>query len=141
MRLQVLRDPLAECQRRRTTAGKQPSQPVLKRPLRLSPATEPAHLQPRRTAARDAIPVGPQRFPVRGPRLQLEHLTLLNHRRTFSIDNRIEESHPRSDDDDHPFRREVVEGRSQVHGGGGIWTHFPDRVIYRFSEARVLESA
>jgi hypothetical protein len=38
---------------------------------------------------------------VRAGRLQLEHLTLLDHRVTSSIDNEIEESHP-SRDDDHP---------------------------------------
>jgi hypothetical protein len=42
--------------------------------------------------ARDAIPIGPQRLPVRARRLQLEHLTLLDHRRTSPIDNEI--SHP-----------------------------------------------
>src|SRR5215218_5203753 len=99
MRVQVLLDPLAERQCRRTAAGEEPGQLVLKRPLRLSLAAEPAHLQPRRTAARNAIPVGPQRLPVRAPRLQLEHLTLLDHLGTSSIDNEIEESHPRPDDD------------------------------------------
>src|SRR5439155_26564524 len=79
MRLQVLLDPLAERQRRRTTAGHQPGQLVLKRPLRLSPAAEPAHLHSRRTATRNAIPVGPQRLPIRALRLQLEYLTLLDH--------------------------------------------------------------
>jgi hypothetical protein len=93
MRLQVLLDPLAERQLRRTAAGEEPGQLVLKRLLRLGPAAEPAHLQPRRPAARDPIPVSPQRLPVRAPRLQLEHLTLLNHLRTSSIDNEIEESH------------------------------------------------
>jgi hypothetical protein len=34
--------------------------------------------------------------------MQLEHLTLLNHRGSSSIDNELEESHPHSDDDDHP---------------------------------------
>jgi hypothetical protein len=28
---------------------------------------------------------------------------------------------------------------SQVHIGGGIWTHFPDRVTYRLTEVRRLE--
>ena len=60
---------------------------LTKCPLRLGPAAKPAHLQPRRTATRDAIPVGPQRLPIRAPRLQLEHLTLLDHRGTSSIDN------------------------------------------------------
>jgi len=27
---------------------------------------------------------------------------------------------------------------SQVHSEGGIWTHFPDRVAYRFIEVRRL---
>jgi hypothetical protein len=82
-------------------AGQEPGQLVLKRPLRLSPGAEPAYLQPRRTAACDAIPVGPQRLPIRAPRLQLEHLTLLDHLGTPSIDNQIEESHLRRDDDHH----------------------------------------
>jgi hypothetical protein len=99
MRIQVLLDPLSERQRHRTAAGQEPAQLVLKRPLRLSLAAEPAHLQPRRAAACDAIPVGPQRLPIRTPRLQLENLTLLDHLGTSSIDNEIEESHPRRDDD------------------------------------------
>ena len=99
MCIQVLLDPLAERQRRRTAAGHKPRQLVLKRPQRLSPSAEPAHLQSRRTAACDAIPVGPQRLPIRALRLQLEHLTLLDHFGTSSIDNEIEESHPRRDDD------------------------------------------
>lgn len=41
MRIQVLLDPLTERQGR-GTAGQEPAQPVLKRPLRLSPAPEPA---------------------------------------------------------------------------------------------------
>jgi len=28
---------------------------------------------------------------------------------------------------------------SQVHSVGGIWTHFPDRFAYRFTEVRLLE--
>jgi hypothetical protein len=39
--------------------------------------------------------VSPQRLPIRAPRLQLEHLTLLDHPGTSSIDNEIEESHLR----------------------------------------------
>jgi hypothetical protein len=74
--------------------------------LRFSPAAEPAHPQPRRPATRDAIPVSPQWLPVCRPRLQLEHLTLLNHLRTSSIGNQIEESHPHSDHD-HPAEYEV----------------------------------
>jgi hypothetical protein len=107
MRLQVLLDPLAERHPRRTAAGHEPGQLVLKRPLRLSPAAEPAHLHSRRTTARDAIPVSPQRLPIRAPRLQLEHLTLLDHLETSSIDDQIEESHPCSDHD-HPARAEGV---------------------------------
>jgi hypothetical protein len=106
MRVQVLLDPLAERQRRRTAAGQEPGQPVLKCPLRLSLGAEPAHLQPRRTAACNAIPVGPQRLPIRAPRLQLEHLTLLDHLGTSSIDNETEESHPRHDDDHLSSHRE-----------------------------------
>jgi hypothetical protein len=29
--------------------------------------------------------------------------------------------------------------QSQVHSRGGIWTHFPDRVTYRYTEVRLLE--
>jgi hypothetical protein len=79
----------------------------LKRSLRLSRAAEPTHLQPRRATACNAIPVSPQRFPIRARRLQLEHLTLLDHLGTSSIDNEIEESHSRRDDD-HPARTEGV---------------------------------
>jgi hypothetical protein len=67
-----------------------------------------AHLQSRRPAARDALPVGPQRFPVRAPRLQLEHLTLLNHLRTSSIDNEIED-HTRAATKTTALALEVVE--------------------------------
>jgi hypothetical protein len=102
VRIQVLLDPLAERQRRRTAARPEPAELVVKRPLRLRPAAEPAHLQRRRTAASNPIPVSPQRLTVRARRLQLEHLTLLDHLGTSSIDNEIEESHRRRDDD-HPF--------------------------------------
>jgi hypothetical protein len=44
---------------------------------------------------------------VASTRLQLEHLTLLDHLGTSSIDNEIEESHPRRDDD-HLAHQEVV---------------------------------
>ncbi len=86
MRVQVLLNPLAERDRRRTAAGQEPGQLLLKRPLRLSLGAEPAHLQSRRAAACDAIPVSPQRLPIRALRLQLEHLTLLDHLGTSSID-------------------------------------------------------
>jgi hypothetical protein len=36
-------------------------------------------------------------------------------------------------------RHQLPELREQgagVHGRGGIWTHFPDRIAYRFVEAR-----
>jgi hypothetical protein len=79
MRLQVLGDPLAQRQRRRAAVGHQPRQLVPERPLRLSPTGEPANLQPRRPAARNAIPVRPHWLPLRRPLLQPEHLTLLNH--------------------------------------------------------------
>src|SRR5262245_13909959 len=79
MRRQVLLDPLPERDRRRTAAGHEPGQLVLKRPLRLRPTAEPAHLQSCRPATGDPIPVCPQRLPIRGARLQLEHLTLLIH--------------------------------------------------------------
>jgi hypothetical protein len=94
MRVQVLVDPLAERQSRCTAIGQEPSQLVLKRSLRLGLAAESADLQPRRTAPCNAIPVSPQRLPIHAPRLQLEHLTLLDHLGTSSIDNEIEESHP-----------------------------------------------
>jgi hypothetical protein len=74
MRVQVLRDPLAERHRRRAAARQEPGQLVLKCPLRLSPGAEPTHLQPRRTAPRDPIAVRPQRLTVPASRLQLEHL-------------------------------------------------------------------
>ena len=112
MRLQVLLDPLAQRHRRRSAAGHESGQLVLKRPLRLSLAAEPAHLHSRRTAARDAIPIGPQRLPIRALRLQLEHLTLLSHLGTSSIDNEIEESHRRRDDD-HLAQTAGVKSRTQ----------------------------
>jgi hypothetical protein len=51
---------------------------------------------------------------MRAPRLQLEHLTLLDHRVTSSIYNEIEESHPRRDDD-HPSRAEVIRPHRRLH--------------------------
>jgi hypothetical protein len=90
--VQVLLDPLAQHQRRRTAAGHEPGQLVLKRPLRLSLGAEPARLSSRRTATGDPVPIRPQRLAVRALRLQLEHLTLLDHLVTSSIDNEIEES-------------------------------------------------
>jgi hypothetical protein len=107
MRVEVLLDPLPKRQLRRAAIGHQPSQLVLKRPLRLGLAAEPAHLQPRRIATRNAISVCPQRFAIRACRLQLEHLTLLDHLGTSSIDNQIEESHP-SRNGDHLARTEAV---------------------------------
>jgi transposase-like protein len=69
-----------------------------------TPNHPPIHRKTRRLrAARDAIRVGPQWLPIRGSRLQLEHLTLLDHPGTSSIDNEIEESHLRNDDD-YPCR-------------------------------------
>ena len=79
MRLQVFGDPLTQRQRRRAATWHEPGKLVLQRPLRLSSAAEPAHLQPRRPATGNAIPKRPQRLPGRRVRLQLEHLTLLNH--------------------------------------------------------------
>jgi hypothetical protein len=33
---------------------------------------------------------------------------------------------------------ELREQGTGVHGWGGIWTHFPDRIAYRFVEVRPL---
>src|SRR5829696_537860 len=74
-------------------------------------------LQPRRTAACDPIPVRVQRLPVRARRLQLEHLPLLDHLGTSSIDNEIEESHPRRADD-HPSLTERWHTSRRVEQGG-----------------------
>src|SRR5215213_2163141 len=115
MRIQVLLYPLAERQRRRTGAGQEPGEFVLKCPLRLSPAAEAANLPSGRTAAGDAIAVGPQWLPIRARRLQLEHLALLDHLGTSSIDNEIEESHPRRDDD-HPSQQEGVNRTDRLGG-------------------------
>jgi transcriptional regulator with XRE-family HTH domain len=60
-----------EHQGARTAGGEKPGELVLQRPLRLGPAAEPAHLEPRRTAACDAISVGPKGLPVRTPGLSL----------------------------------------------------------------------
>ena len=54
----------------------------------------------------------PHRGYIGGARLQLEHLTLLNHLRTSSIDNEIEESHRRSNHD-HPRSKEGVSSSSR----------------------------
>jgi hypothetical protein len=79
VRAQVLLDPLGERQRLGTATGHEPSQLVLKRPLRLGLSAEPAHLPSRRTTTCDPIPVRPQRLTVHARRLQLEHLALLDH--------------------------------------------------------------
>ena len=57
--------------------------PVLKRSLGLSLAAESAHLRPRRTSSFEPMSVCPQRLAFRSLRRQLEHLTLLNHRRNL----------------------------------------------------------
>jgi hypothetical protein len=101
VRVQVLLYPLAERHRHRAAAGQEPGKLVLKRPLRVSFGAEPAHLHSRRTAPCDPIPVRPQRLTVPASRLQLEHLTLLNHHVTSWIDYEIQESQPHRDDD-HP---------------------------------------
>jgi hypothetical protein len=54
---------------------------------------------------------------VRAPRFQLEHLTLLHHHRTSSIDDRIEESQPEDTrGDDHLSQREGVKPLQGVAG-------------------------
>jgi hypothetical protein len=34
--------------------------------------------------------------------------------------------------------RGVTSGRLQVQSGAGVWTHFPDRIAYRFIVVRQL---
>jgi hypothetical protein len=53
---------------------------------------------------------------LRALRLQLEHLRLLVHLRTSSIDNETAESHPHGDDGDHPSHGEVVAVRKAALG-------------------------
>jgi hypothetical protein len=100
MHLQVLVDQFVERHRRRQAVRSESSE-LLERIQRVTASREPANLRPRRAASLQAIPVRPEGLPVNALRLQLEHLTLLDHLGTSSIDNRIEESHPRRDDD-HP---------------------------------------
>jgi hypothetical protein len=49
-------------------------------------ARESAYLRPRRSAPFESIPIRPQRLAIRRLRLQLEHLTLLDHLGTASTD-------------------------------------------------------
>ncbi len=79
MHLQVLVDQLARRHRRGTTARPESCEHLLKSLQRLSATREPAHLQPRRAASLQPVAVRPQRLPIRAPRLQLEHLPLLDH--------------------------------------------------------------
>jgi hypothetical protein len=98
VQLQVLLDKLGE--RGRATAAR--TDPIERLPeslLCFRASREPAHLRPTRTSSFEPIPVRPQRLPIRALRLELEHLTLLDHLGTSSIDNEIEESHPCRDDD------------------------------------------
>jgi hypothetical protein len=98
-----------DCARRHTQAE------LLKRLLCLSATRDPADLWPRRAATLEPIPVRPKGLAVRAPRLQLEHLALLHHHRTSSIDNEIEESEPqRARPDDHLSQREGVRRRSSA---------------------------
>jgi hypothetical protein len=53
----------------------------------------------------------PTTAPHGGARLQLEHLTLLDHLRTSSIDNEIEESHPHATMTTPPIERASTRSR------------------------------
>jgi hypothetical protein len=35
-------------------------------------------------------------------------------------------------------QRFIAKARSRVHSRGGMWTHFPDHLTYRFTEVRPL---
>jgi hypothetical protein len=94
MHLEVLIDEFSERDRPRAPARSEPLKHLLKRLQCLSTAREPAHLRPHRATPFKPIPIRPQRLAIRRLRLQLEHLTLLDHLGTSSIDNRTEESHP-----------------------------------------------
>src|SRR6266536_5725105 len=94
MHLEVLVHQFSERDCRRSPARAEALEHFLKRLQCVSTARETAHLRPRRSTPFKPIPVRPQRLAVRRLGLQLEHLTLLNHRGTSSIDNRTEESHP-----------------------------------------------
>src|SRR6266545_4375410 len=109
MHLEVLIDEFPERHRRAAPSGTQPLDDLLKRLLCLSATCEPTNLRPRRAATLEPIPLRPKRFTARALRLQLEHLTLLHHHRTSSIDNEIEESEAeRARPDDHLSQTEVV---------------------------------
>ena len=79
MYLQVFLHQLGERDR---PTGTNPLERASKRPLRIVPGREAADLRTLRTAAVYSVAVGPHRFPVRPPRPQLEHVTVLRHHGT-----------------------------------------------------------
>ena len=99
MHLEVLIDELRERDRRRAPAGPEPPEHLLERLQRISTSSEPTDLRPRRAATLQPVPVRPRRLPATTLRFQLDHLALLDHLGTSSIDNELEELHPRRDDD------------------------------------------
>jgi hypothetical protein len=106
--LQILLNEFAERHRSAAPCGTQPLDHLLKRLLCPSATGEPTDLRPHRPATLEPIAVRPKCLAVRALRFQLEHLTLLHHHRTSSIDDRIEESQPQDTrGDDHLSQREA----------------------------------
>jgi len=66
-------------------AAIQPLERDLQRLQRLALTREPAHLGPCRATTVDAIAIRPRRLAISASRLQLEHLSLLNHRQLLSL--------------------------------------------------------
>jgi hypothetical protein len=79
MHLQVLVDELGERDRRSSPSRSEPVEHFAKRRLCFRTRREPADLRPLRVAAFEPVPVRPQGLTVQALRLQLEHLTVLDH--------------------------------------------------------------
>jgi hypothetical protein len=69
----------------RRFAAMQPLERDRRRLQRFALTREPAHLRPRRATTVDAIAVRPRRLAIHASRLQLEHLSLLRHRRLLLV--------------------------------------------------------
>src|SRR5436190_9306253 len=103
MHLQVLVHELGERDRRAPASRPEPVEHLPQRLLRLNARREPTDLRPLRAATLNPVPIRPQRLTVGTLRLQLEHLTLLDHHKPPRSNNGTEESRP-----DHLSAREGV---------------------------------
>jgi hypothetical protein len=92
MHLQVLVHEVCERDRRSSTARPESVEHLAQGLLRLFSCREPAHLRTFRAAPLEPVAICPQRVTVRALRLQLEHLTVLDHHEPPRSNGWIEES-------------------------------------------------